>query len=83
MVHYGGYSTKPAFNRRFFVEGFRGGLYFVRKHYGPVVYLLYRFFLFFGVLIFLPFFVLSYPFKKENFKERLLAYCDILILSAR
>jgi uncharacterized protein (TIGR03492 family) len=41
VVHYGGYTIKK-FNRKIFVEGFRGGLYFCRKHYGVFVYLIYR-----------------------------------------
>jgi len=39
--------------------------------------------LFLGILIYLPFFVLSYPLKKEGFLERLLAYLEILKLLAQ
>ena len=41
VVHFGGYTIKK-FNQRIFVEGFRGGLYFCRKHYGVFVYQIYR-----------------------------------------
>ncbi|KAF0133128.1 MAG: glycosyl transferase family protein [Candidatus Saganbacteria bacterium] len=83
VVHYGGYSSKRVFNRRLFVEGFRGGLYFCRKHYGLAAYLIYKSLLFVGILLYLPFFILSYPFKREKFIDRLFAYFDILILSLR
>ncbi|HTY13715.1 MAG TPA: glycosyltransferase family 2 protein [Candidatus Omnitrophota bacterium] len=81
VTHYGGYSSKRVFNRRLFVEGFRGGLYFCRKHYGVISYLLYRLSLFIGMLVFIPLFCLSFPFKREKFSERLLAYFDILGLT--
>jgi uncharacterized protein (TIGR03492 family) len=41
VVHYGGYTIKK-FNQKIFVEGFRGGLYFCRKHYGYFIYQVYR-----------------------------------------
>ena len=78
VVHYGGHSNKGVFNRRIFVEGFKGGLYFVKKHYGVVPYFLYKVLLFAGIIIYLPFFLLSFPFKPEYFVDRLLAYLDIL-----
>jgi hypothetical protein len=78
IVHYGGYSSKRAFKRRLFVEGFRGGLYFSKKHYGLLVYSIYRFILALGILVFIPLLILSYPLKTEKFTDRLLAYFDIL-----
>lgn len=78
VVHYGGYSSKRVFNRRLFVEGFRGGLYFAKKHYGPIAYHVYRLILCVSLCLFLPFFMLSYPFKREKFMDRLLSYLDIL-----
>lgn len=78
VMHYGGYSSKRVFNRRLFVEGFRGGLYFCRKHYGLLVYIAYRILLTILILIYLPFFILSYPLKRGKFKDRLLAYFDII-----
>jgi hypothetical protein len=78
IVHYGGYSSKRVFNRRIFVEGFKGGLYFCNKHYGKLSYNIYRSALFIGILIYLPLFVLSYPLKRQKFIDRLLAYIDIL-----
>ena len=81
IMHYGGYSTKKTFNRKIFVEGFRGGLYFTKKHYGNLAYHLYRFILATGILIFLPLLILSYPFKRESYIDRVLAYVDILRVS--
>jgi len=81
IVHYGGYSSKRIFNRRLFVEGFKGGLYYCRKHYGIIIYSIYRFTLFISILIYLPFFLLSYPLKRDKFSDRFLAYLDILKLS--
>lgn len=80
IVHYGGYSSKRAFKRRLFVEGFRGGLYFCKKHYGPLAYTIYRFVLALGILAFIPLLIISYPIKPEKFTDRLLAYFDILKL---
>ncbi|MBI5701362.1 glycosyltransferase family 2 protein [Candidatus Saganbacteria bacterium] len=81
IVHYGGYSSKRVFNRRLFVEGFRGGLYFTKKHYGNIAYHSYRSLLIFTLILYLPLFVLSFPFKREKFVDRLLAYLDIIKLS--
>lgn len=78
VVHYGGYSSKRVFNRRLFVEGFRGGLYFAKKHYGNIVYHSYRLILCLCLCLFIPLFTLSYPLKRQKFVERLLAYVDIL-----
>lgn len=78
IVHYGGYSSKRGFKRRLFVEGFRGGLYFCKKHYGRLVYTIYRFVLALGILAFIPMLIISYPLKPEKFADRLLAYFDIL-----
>jgi uncharacterized protein (TIGR03492 family) len=65
VVHYGGYTIKK-FNQRIFVEGFRGGLYFCRKHYGVLAYQLYRALL---VLVALPVLLVSfilYPFLSNK-----------------
>lgn len=49
VVHYGGFST--AYRRRgSFVEGYRGGLYLVLKHYGVCVQILYRLLLFLDLI---------------------------------
>ncbi|MCX5751577.1 MAG: hypothetical protein NT099_07935, partial [Candidatus Saganbacteria bacterium] len=42
VIHYGGFSSKRNFNQQLFIEGFRGGIYFVHKHYGLPASLLYR-----------------------------------------
>ncbi|OGC14691.1 hypothetical protein A3J90_05200 [candidate division WOR-1 bacterium RIFOXYC2_FULL_37_10] len=78
IMHYGGYSSKRSFNRKLFVEGVSGGLYFARKHYGLFAYILYRLILFICLLIFIPFLIISYPFKRKKFLDRLMAYFDIL-----
>ncbi len=80
VIHYGGYSSKRTFNRRLFVEGFKGGLYFCRKHYGAFAWLIYRILLFVFILAFIPLLILSFPFKRKKFLDRLLAYFDILFL---
>lgn len=78
VIHYGGYSSKRTFNRQLFVGGFQGGLYFTKKHYGLTAYYLYKIVLFLGIVICLPFFILSYPLKRKNFLDRLFAYLEIL-----
>ena len=45
VTHFGGLSTATR-KRASIVEGYRGGLYFCKKHYGLVVYALYRWVLF-------------------------------------
>ena len=64
IYHYGGYSSKRSPNMRLFVEGFRGGLYFCRKHYGPIIYSIYRVLLMLFVLLMIPFSLI----KKEKLK---------------
>lgn len=73
IIHYGGYSSRRTFNPRLFVEGFRGGLYYCRKHYGEFAYHLYRLLLALLLTIALPFQILS----KEKFK----AYGQIILIS--
>ena len=82
VTHYGGYSSKRIFNRKLFVEGFRGGLHFVKKHHGPVAFYLYKAILSSAIVIYLPFFILSYPLKREKFTDRLFAYFDILKIAS-
>jgi hypothetical protein len=79
VIHFGGGGAKQTFNRRMFIEGFRGGLYFCKKHYGALAYHLYRF----TLALFFPLSVLllafSVPFRGvPAFKERLSAYYEIL-----
>jgi GT2 family glycosyltransferase len=74
IIHYGGYSSKRKFNRRLFVEGFKGGLYFCRKHYGELAYSLYRLCLCLCLCLCLPFHIFN--------KEKLLAYGQIIALAA-
>jgi hypothetical protein len=70
IYHYGGYSSKRSPNMRLFVEGFRGGLYFCRKHYGPAIYSIYRALLMLFVLLMVPFSLIN--------REKLRAYREIL-----
>ena len=75
IIHYGGYSSRRKFNRRLFVEGFKGGIYFCRKHYGEWAYHIYRIFLGLSLCLALPFYI----FKKDKF----LALLDIINLAWR
>jgi len=70
VVHYGGYSSKKSSEKTFPVEGFRGGLYFCKKHYGLIIYSLYRVLLFFFVLIMVLFSLIS--------KDKLSTYLKVL-----
>ena len=78
VIHYGGYTTKR-FNQRLFVEGFRGGLYFSKKHYGNFIYQIYRTLLALSMLIAVLISSLLYPFLIN--KQKLFAYLQILRIS--
>jgi hypothetical protein len=73
IIHYGGYSSRRKFNSRLFIEGFKGGLYFCRKHYGEFAYNAYR-----SLLIF--FLSLALPFQLFN-QNKLQAYAAIISLA--
>ncbi|MBN2058681.1 MAG: glycosyltransferase family 2 protein [Candidatus Saganbacteria bacterium] len=75
IVHYGGYSSKRTFKRRLFVEGFKGGLYFCRKHYGELAFNIYRLILCLCLSLILPLRL----FNREKFK----AYLEIIGLAWR
>ena len=75
IIHYGGYSSKRTFNAKLFIEGFRGGLYFCRKHYGEFAYNAYRLILILGLIIFLPFQIIN--------PAKFYAYVDIIVLTSR
>ncbi|MDD4178589.1 MAG: glycosyltransferase family 2 protein [Candidatus Margulisbacteria bacterium] len=79
VIHYGGYTTKK-FNQKIFVEGFRGGLYFCRKHYGNFVYQIYRLLLVLAMLLALFFSLLLYPIAD---KRRLAAYFQVLLIALK
>lgn len=72
IVHYGGYSSRRTFNPRLFIEGFRGGLYYCRKHYGEFAFHLYRFLLAVTLSLALPFHLIN----PEKFK----AYTQIILI---
>lgn len=74
VVHYGGYSSKRKFNPRLFVEGFIGGLYFCRKHYGELSYNSYR-------LILILSLILGSIFQIFN-RQKFFAYWRIIRLAA-
>jgi GT2 family glycosyltransferase len=73
IIHYGGYSSKKTLNSKLFVEGFKGGLYFCRKHYGEAAFHIYRFSLCLGLSILLPFYLLN--------REKFNAYCEIIAIA--
>ncbi|MFA4843580.1 MAG: glycosyltransferase family 2 protein [Candidatus Margulisiibacteriota bacterium] len=75
IIHYGGYTIKK-FNPLLLVEGWRGGLYFARKHYGWLAYQLYRWLLVLAMLLAIPCFVL---FDRP----RSAAFRDILFLTLK
>ena len=75
IIHYGGYSSRRTFKRRLFVEGFKGGLYFCRKHYGELAYHVYRLTLCLCLCLVLPFKILN--------SEKLKAYAEIINLAWR
>ena len=82
VIHYGGYSTRRTFNKRMFVEGFRGGLYFCKKHYGVLAHYIYRAVLALFFPIAVMGLVITIPLKGySEFKEKFQAYLDILKIS--
>ena len=70
IYHVGGMTMKKSFNKLLFTEGYRGGLYFCKKHYGLIAYQAYRLVLYFLVLLVLPFSIFN--------RKKLEAYSDIL-----
>lgn len=80
VVHYGGYTIK-LFNQKLFVEGFRGGLYFAKKHYGNIFYQIYRLLLALSMLIAAFISLLFYPFLKN--KQKLGAFWQIFLICLR
>ncbi|MBN3032996.1 MAG: glycosyltransferase [Candidatus Saganbacteria bacterium] len=80
IVHFGGF-TINRFKQRIFVEGFRGGLYFSRKHYGPLIYQVYRCLLIFIMLLAIPVTALLYPWLTN--KGKLGAFRQILMIALR
>ena len=69
VFHYGGYSSKRSPSKQLMTEGFRGGLYFCRKHYGPIIYAFYS-------ILLLLFTVVMMIFSLHN-KEKFSAYFEI------
>lgn len=80
VMHYGGFTTK-LFNQKIFVEGFRGGLYYCKKHYGYFAYQIYRTLLSSSMLVAIIFAGLLYPLLKN--KNKLAAFIQILIISIK
>jgi GT2 family glycosyltransferase len=77
LTHYGGFSSKRTFNKQLFIEGFRGGIYFSRKHYGLLASIIYRLFLLIGTIIAIPFYVLV---PKPDYNAKLRAFLGIFLL---
>jgi len=80
VIHFGGFTTKK-FSVKPFVEGFRGGLYFCKKHYGLLAYLIYRLLLVVAMLLAVAGAGLAYPFLKN--KQKLNAFLQILIIAIK
>jgi len=80
VMHYGGFTIKR-FNQRLFVEGFRGGLYFSKKHYGGMVYQVYRWLLAATMLVAIFTTALLYPLLKN--KQKLNAFIQILGIAVK
>jgi hypothetical protein len=70
VYHYGGFSAKKQANKFLMVEGYRGGLYYCKKHYGNIAYHLYR-------ILLLLFVLLMLLFSLAN-REKLKVYLEIL-----
>lgn len=73
IMHYGGYSSRRTFKGKLFVEGFKGGLYFCRKHYGEAAFHIYRFLLVVLISLVLPFQIFN--------TEKLKSYAEIINLA--
>jgi len=67
VYHYGGSTSKKTGNFGYFIEGVRGGLYFCKKHYGPIAYQMYRAFVIAASAIMTGFCFLTYPFNRDRF----------------
>lgn len=80
VIHYGGFTIKR-FNQRLFVEGFRGGLYFCKKHYGNLIYQTYRFLLASCLLLIIVPMALFYPLLPN--KQKFFAFLQILNISIK
>ena len=80
VIHAGGFTTRR-FKEKLFVEGFRGGLYFCKKHYGGLAYQTYRLTLAFSMLPAIGFSFLFYPLLKN--KRKLNAFIQILVIALR
>ncbi|MBU0686810.1 MAG: glycosyltransferase [Candidatus Margulisbacteria bacterium] len=77
VIHYGGWSTKRTFSRKHFVEGFKGGLYFCKKHYGPVVFGIYKVLLLILLPIAIAFAFIGMLLFRGEFKEKVKAYLEV------
>lgn len=77
IIHFGGY-TISKFNQKTFIEGFRGGLYFCRKHYGLFIYGIYRTLLAFVMLLAILVSAILYPLFPN--RSKLGAFWKILLI---
>ena len=81
LVHFGGLSTK--FRKvGSLIEGYRGGLYIAKKHYGNSVYILYRFILLLDIVPRLIFHFIFSAFNKQS-EEYVQAYISVLMINIR
>lgn len=79
VFHYGGSTSKKTGNFGYFIEGVRGGLYFCRKHYGPIAYMIYRGFVIAAAAFMSALCFLTYPVNKGRMK----AYSSILKIALK
>jgi len=68
IVHYGGYSSGRTFNSMLFVEGFRGGLYYCKKHYIGPAYYIYRILLPIALLMLALLWTIAWPFSAGKIR---------------
>ena len=78
IIHYGGKST-GFLGRRATVEGLRGGLYLVCKHY-RWIFPLYLFLLVFFLTLFLLGNILRAPFRRSA-REKIAAYGQVILIA--
>jgi GT2 family glycosyltransferase len=78
IIHLGGHSTKKAFSRKHFAEGFKGGIYFCRKHYGWAAFVIYKILLVMLLPIAILFYTALWLTLRGNNLEKAKAFLDVL-----
>ena len=81
LTHFGGLSTK--FRKiGSLIEGYRGGLYIAKKHYGVVIYIIYRIVLLLDIVPRMGGHLILSIFKKES-EAFLKAYATIFMINLK